>query len=770
MNKNDLEVVPLVDLPVLQISQFGWLIFADPALKKAGRAYVPDVAGAAAAVTQQMTALVRDAQRQIQIILDEAEAERDELFASIGYKVPVPYAAGIQVTSATTTVSYQGATYAPVADALPFTTGETFMPSQWRLIQGVSSADLGSASGSPLVGWRLAPQSLLRNVGQRLAEMPVSFKEFPSFEAAARYCSLNGRTLLIPDGNHFGTNVVLDVPVKIHADAGAYVDFSIDISGKRFVPTATVQLAGDWPAFPVGTTSLSGNFSAFSAGDIVAITLSDGDGGSQAYNEAGLDFATVQSASSTSLVIATPTRLAYRNPVVSKLEGARKHVGDVSRGSFQIPGNYLGVVAPGDVVRIENTEGTDGVQASPFYFELAKVRSVTSTTLTFEARLTHRHINPWVVKTVSLAGVSISGSGRFRQVMVRCASSLEIRDVSIDRLARTLVYDSVLSGIRSKGVGDPSTSNSTWMFGRNIATNLHLSGSRSSTDNAAFKFMSCSNMVISNVVIDNTQADAQGNYGFFGDAFYTPYRTFNTNVVIDNVVVEPPRGGSARGFWIYGIRGGSARGISGASVYQQGCVDFPMDVVIPDYPLEVQDVVRCEVIATCRYVAWRGGVASHLKARVRPSAGDNNNRAAWVYAGTTNPVTGESQASGDYNTYDVDNLAENFAGTTLYVQSQLRPTFGSGCRDSGVAASIVFGSGVGGMRMHPNFLGGTVPTQNGWVAPKVKGAFNHAGNYQDGLVVMSGNYLWVDATGKLRISGTKPTSDLQGVVVGDQAA
>lgn len=48
---------------------------------------------------------------------------------------------------------------------------------------------------------------------------------------------------------------------------------------------------------------------------------------------------------------------------------------------------------------------------------------------------------------------------------------------------------------------------------------------------------------------------------------------------------------------------------------------------------------------------------------------------------------------------------------------------------------------------------------NGWVVPKVTGSINHAGNYQRGLIVISENYLWVDAAGKLKINDTEPTSD-----------
>ena len=53
----------------------------------------------------------------------------------------------------------------------------------------------------------------------------------------------------------------------------------------------------------------------------------------------------------------------------------------------------------------------------------------------------------------------------------------------------------------------------------------------------------------------------------------------------------------------------------------------------------------------------------------------------------------------------------------------------------------------------------------GWIKPSAMAAT--AGTYGDPLV-LNGNYLWVDGSGKLRISATKPVSDTGGMVVGTQ--
>jgi lysophospholipase L1-like esterase len=77
----------------------------------------------------------------------------DVAMKGLGYAVPVPYAAGISMTAATQTVTWNGATYAPVFGSLPFVTSGTFEAAKFRLIQGVAATDLAGANGAALVGY-----------------------------------------------------------------------------------------------------------------------------------------------------------------------------------------------------------------------------------------------------------------------------------------------------------------------------------------------------------------------------------------------------------------------------------------------------------------------------------------------------------------------------------------------------------------------------------------------------------------------------------------
>jgi len=81
------------------------------------------------------------------------DAAADAVLSGLGYAPPVTYAAGISLTLTTQTVEYNGEVYAPKLSALPFTTGGTFDPAKFRVIQGVLAADLAAPGGSALVGY-----------------------------------------------------------------------------------------------------------------------------------------------------------------------------------------------------------------------------------------------------------------------------------------------------------------------------------------------------------------------------------------------------------------------------------------------------------------------------------------------------------------------------------------------------------------------------------------------------------------------------------------
>ncbi|WP_343632639.1 hypothetical protein [Roseateles sp.] len=119
-------------------------------------------------------------------------------FASLGYLPPVAYASGLSMTQPNQTVSYSGSVYAPKLDQLPFTTSGTFEAAKFRLIQGLTAADLGAPSGGTLVG--NSPSNTTGLGGQ------VNQIVTPYLYASLQACvtANPGRTILIPSGEWVG--------------------------------------------------------------------------------------------------------------------------------------------------------------------------------------------------------------------------------------------------------------------------------------------------------------------------------------------------------------------------------------------------------------------------------------------------------------------------------------------------------------------------------------------------------------------------------------
>lgn len=123
----------------------------------------------------QISLVTANAERQIELTSQSAAA----LIASLGYMPPEPYTAGMQMTVPNQTVSYQGATYAPIWSELPFTTSGAFESGKFRLIQGVSSADLSADFGSGLVGYKdVSPGAVATTVRDKLIRIGVDVLDY----------------------------------------------------------------------------------------------------------------------------------------------------------------------------------------------------------------------------------------------------------------------------------------------------------------------------------------------------------------------------------------------------------------------------------------------------------------------------------------------------------------------------------------------------------------------------------------------------------------
>lgn len=583
--------------------------------------------------------------------------------------------------------------------------------------------------------------------------------------AALQYAYANGLSVEIPDGTYTGSDIVYDKPVSMVMRQGAFFDFAVDISGREAMKSDSVTLVGDFPVFPVATTTFAGNFSAYAPGNIVMIELSAG--GSQTYNEAGFDFAVVQTADASQLTLTTGTRLAYRAPKISKLSNTSRHTGTIARDAIVITGDYTAQFAVGDVIRVENVDGTGGAEGSAFYFEFNKVSAIDATQITLETRTIQQYINPWLIKTDMIKGIKISG-GRIKRLTIRHADSVFIYALDVDRAIYGSWYRYQVIGGHRRGLQEPSTSNATWLFNGSMS-DISCGGSSGSTDNGAFKILSCPNMQLLNISGGNTKATAQGNYGVFLDFFFTPYRVWNENLQAQNIRGETPNGGSDRSVWVTGVRNGNLQ-ITGGHVFLQSMVDCLVFVGCASKQLEVADIVRSNVKGDCKFVTWNGCFDSTLDVAVRDTLGVNSNRCCWVRGGTKNPETGAPYTQGDNNEFNVVNYSANPSDTTIYLQIQDNPVIGDRCRDRlGLANSISLGSNVNTPRMSPNFLQNSIPTLSAWSSKRVKGYLNMDGAFQDGGIKVNGQHLWV-SNGVWRTLDVKPTSSGLGSVLTTKVA
>lgn len=584
--------------------------------------------------------------------------------------------------------------------------------------------------------------------------------------AAINFGSAHNLPVEVQAGEYTGADIAPNKPVSLILLPGAFLNFGLELSGRDAMKSASVTLAGDFDIYPAGTTTFSDNFSAFAAGDIVMVELSNG--GSQAYNEAGVDFAVVQSASSVQLVLTTGTRLAYRAPTISKISNAVRFTGAIAKGSIDIPGNFITRFAAGDMIRIENVNGVAGVEGSSFYFEFAKVIAVDSTKITLEARTQASYLDPWLLKVDALTDVSISGGGRVRRLTA--ANNLELRldRVRADRQIVMKGYGHRVVEQESRGIGEPSSSNFTWVWNADVSS-AKGGGSAGVTDNAALKFMSCPGLTLDGARGYNTKATAQGNYSVYIDFFYTPYRIWNSNVIAKNIRGVTPNGGSPRSVWLTGLEN-STVDILGGQAFIQSSVNSYARIQAADHHLELADLIGCKIDADCKTISYNGCEDSVINARVRDSLGTNSSRNVWGRAGTKNPITGASYTIGVNNEINISNLSANAADTTIYLQSQDSPLIGAGCRDKiALLASVTFGSSVTNPRMSPNFLQNSLPSSASWSSDRSKGYPVLDGDYRDAGMLIGGSYLW-SVAGGWRTSTTKPTVTASGFPLGQQVA
>ncbi|MGV8867632.1 MAG: SGNH/GDSL hydrolase family protein [Janthinobacterium svalbardensis] len=143
-----------------------------------------------------------------------------------GYLPPVPYAAGINMILALQTVQRGTVTYAPLIERLPFVTGIEFDATAWRVVQGVTSAQLAEADGSEQIGHGAG------TIKDKFAAYDARSTALGQFDVI-----LDGDSFLAPGG---GNNWV-DMFGSMSSFAGRGAIHNVAVPGR--------PMAGTWAAY-----------------------------------------------------------------------------------------------------------------------------------------------------------------------------------------------------------------------------------------------------------------------------------------------------------------------------------------------------------------------------------------------------------------------------------------------------------------------------------------------------------------------------------------
>jgi len=370
------DIIPVGDLATVIPGQYDHVVVEQNG--RARKALAPEVNAAAAHLQLVVDDLETSAHESLLSVIARAEADIAPALANIGYLPPVSFAAGILVDSTRLTVEWGGQIYAALKSSLPFTTTSTFNPVQWRLLQGVTGADLSSDYGAGMVGFK-RPGGTGRSLADKAFET-LTVEDYGALgngvadDSAAFNTAIsvaNGRRIQCrPDAVYriaagivaTGKHVVIDGQNSTFLQAGNAYVFNVVIPfGTQFpvteISTQSVDLSnGTASSSPVSRLTAPGH--TLAAGDIVRV-LSDDllSGINPADLERAGEFARVSQVAgsevwlysvlngdySTNIRIArmdVTKRVEFRN---LRVESAAPGSGD-SRAHFYIEGAYSPIV------------------------------------------------------------------------------------------------------------------------------------------------------------------------------------------------------------------------------------------------------------------------------------------------------------------------------------------------------------------------------------------------------------------------------------------
>jgi hypothetical protein len=553
---------------------------------------------------------------------------------------------------------------------------------------------------------------------------------------------------------------------------GGVVDDSLGTDVTNGVP-------GNYGTYPVGSTVFTGPFQAagFQVGDAVGVERGTTSIANSVINQCARDFRNVVAITSTTITLdGAGTRFAYDVPRIARvpwlpytgtLIGYGAGVGTI--GTRFIAGNYTSIIQAGDVIQIENIAGTDTWYGNAFYNERVRCKSITSAGIVLENMLANSYTNPQIVRTRSIEGISIDGTGFIDFFEGYNAGTFKAEKLSFRAFSLAWSDGGLVNQINVDS-DLPRAAGLTWC--RNfIVSDVISKNAFAVTDNAAFKSLGCWDCTFSDIAGYGTStsngAGGQTAYPFFVDGLFTPYCGYASGCVFTALNCDVSFSGSVRSAWFGLTRRCRIDGLKGAADF---FLDRSMDTHLTDVTiggsLEFNANTRCTIDADAATFRMRGGFACWFYGTSRGAYGTNNNRCVSIEGST---------AIGYEISKNIGISVRVVGGKSTDVAFHLDHVDGwtmTGCSDAGtydastgvlvptaLAKSIDIGSVTSNPRLlgdnilvnpkdfisdwTPTVSGGTIAGAPTYAAFGIYGAFEYSGNFVD----VVGGVTWTGAGG-----------------------
>lgn len=448
----------------------------------------------------------------------------------------------------------------------------------------------------------------------------------------------------------------------------------------------TVGTPGNY-ALAVGSTIIPGNFSSYSPGDKVLITLVEGETAfNGSINQIGVHFATVASASSSSLVINEPVPFAFDRYTVGKVPFT-KVSGVVPAETRTLSGDFSHLTV-GQVCRIENTTGVDSVDGLVGYFEYVRVKAKSATSVTFMDPLVMTYGDPVISAGRFIDRVSIVNAN-IDILHLQCALYPHVSGCFMHRSINGWVHNGTYSDVTAIG-NTPTIVNFT--YPRSMTINgVSASGAQGTTDNSAYKMMGAINCTVDSVVVDDygITSGSQSINGLYVDFLFTPYRGWCVGNVMNNLKAGKESGGL--GAWFDGMRDSVIDGlVAGGHIRLYELEDSIVSNIISTNHIFTRNLVRCDIDRPHGMAMQNTGSVNIriINPRMSGPATSNANRCMSVAGSTKTPISSDIRITG----YVCDSTTPS--DTALYFQNVSGIYIDGMVDKAGLTASVASGASI----------------------------------------------------------------------------